>query len=482
MITDEARQKLLDCIQKRPRPEDVAELILEVNPNGYKPGQKAILQRAANHSFRRGLWAYSSMAADFWRPPGAEKQVNLAATLFGVKPLSAFDCLEPEKVEEFIKLVSPKIGKAFGQSDFKKDRLNRSQRIEARIESKGRRSYNKRFRLLRRMENKLQRMIVNAKKYKMSRIAKSSFGFRIGWDDLNDLNTACFAAYMSSRMSMRSVFTCGSQDRAFDQVADTLLKVCEKNLTTNWLTIAQLMPDDRVIRHLNDEQKGQLVGMTFETMKEVGEFLADLATQPGLDLENLIVHRGNDSSSWNAAAGAWNKAREHWISLLYSLKMEEMLDHMCPGKCLRLMAADVVRWHSMSKGSEALHPDTKVWRELPAPWDVLSGKYRCTRNNIIDVCSKYKVKIGTWTGPKGEREPVEFKPTPELVHGVAVSSPSFALAMRKAGYFSAKSLKGYVPGVMIERDEFGFATGARTADENGEAEEAREDLPLDRRV
>jgi hypothetical protein len=44
---------------------------------------------------------------------------------------------------------------------------------------------------------------------------------------------------------------------------------------------------------------------------------------------------------------------------------------MCPGKVLRLMAADVAWWHRQSGGG--LHQDTAVWKELPLAVGGVSG-------------------------------------------------------------------------------------------------------------
>ena len=54
-----------------------------------------------------------------------------------------------------------------------------------------------------------------------------------------------------------------------------------------------------------------------------------------------------------------------------------------------------------------------------------------------------------------------FTPTPELVHGVAVSSPTLAHALRRAGVFSGKPLRGVRPPVVVEYDVHGFATLAK---------------------
>ena len=69
-----------------------------------------------------------------------------------------------------------------------------------------------------------------------------------------------------------------------------------------------------------------------------------------------------------------------------SMGMEVELDALCFGKVLRLMAADVARWHQLSGGG--LDPNTFVWSELPLPWEVLSGDATCTRQQVEEVCRR----------------------------------------------------------------------------------------------
>ncbi len=152
----------------------------------------------------------------------------------------------------------------------------------------------------------------------------------------------------------------------------------------------------------------------------------------------MIVRKGDDSTTWNVTAGAWNKAREGWVALLYALDMDEVLDQMCLGKVLRLMAADVAAWHRAVGGG--LEPDTGVWNDLAAPWDVLGGLADCTRAEVEAVCRRHNVdpiKAG-WTAPRPNRVVAAFRPTPELVHGVEVGHPGLALILRRAGVFSGK--------------------------------------------
>jgi hypothetical protein len=118
---------------------------------------------------------------------------------------------------------------------------------------------------------------------------------------------------------------------------------------------------------------------------------------------------------------------------------------MCPGKVPRLIAADVAFWHRRSGGG--LHEDTAVWKELPRPWEVITGEENCPKSLVDDVCAKHgldPVKSG-WSAPRPGRTVERFTPTPELVHGVVVASPLLASVLRKAGVFSGKTVNWGLP-------------------------------------
>jgi hypothetical protein len=160
----------------------------------------------------------------------------------------------------------------------------------------------------------------------------------------------------------------------------------------------------------------------------------------------MVVRRGNDSSTWNEAAGAFNKARDGWLNTLHVLQMDDVLDVCAPGKAMRLMAADVA-WGHRNFG-EGLDPDTKVWNALPKPWEVMDGTKRCNRTTIEKACAAADTKHGGWIKPR-EVVAVPFKPTPELVHGVVCSDPALAKMLKAAGYFGGHGhkVKGHAPNI-----------------------------------
>lgn len=452
-------KSLYEAIQKRPRPEDVAQLILEIGD--LSPADRRKVEPAARNSLKRAAYAYTSMAQDFARRYGADRVVSRAAQIFEISdPPSATDCLDVLVVEAFMSRVAKTIN-VDASRDLRPQRLAKKERREQGIFHK--RAYNRKFRQLRRLQVRIERMVRTGKLYTAMRIAKSAGATRITEDLLRrDLPTACFVAYMTARMNLRSTFTNTSQVRAYDTVAAALYEHAKRSPTVCWEAMAAVHPEGEVLANLTDEEKGRLLGDWTEILHKLADFLAEIYRENSLDLQRMVVHRGNDSSSWNAAAGAWNKARDHWFSLVYALGLESIITHYCPGKVLRLMAADVVRWHSWGKSDPdaGLHPATFVWRDLPFPWEVFQQKRTCTVDEVIAACRRHNQTTEGWVTPPPKKRPVAYTPTPELVHGVACSSPFLAATLRRAGWFSGKEASPVDAPVEVLRDPSGSAVGA----------------------
>ena len=437
-------ENLFQSLKQRRRPEDVADLIILRLDGRLAPAEQVCLQKAAQGSLRQMMEAYTSMLEDFALPVGLQRQVTQARLLFAsAQAEGTVDGDDPEAVEGFIRRLSQEIGKSFGQNDFKADRLNHQARQSAGLEI-SRRRYNKLFRHLTRMETKLQTLLWELKKLQLTKIGKSGLAHTLPWEEFStDLNTACFIAYYTARCNLRSEFTIYGQQRPYDEIADMLFARCRTSPTTNWWAIAHVFPRREVLDHLPDSLKGELLGRWFAILEDIAGMLAKIWTASEIDRQTMVVRQGNDSTTWNNTANAWNKARDNWIAILEAMDiMEEMLEIICFGKVLRLMAADVAAWH-ISAG-RGLNPDTFVWNELPLPWQVFSGQQHCTLDMVEEACRKHgvdPVRTG-WTQPRPRTAVVPFKPTPELVHGVSVANPHLAKLLRDTGFFSGKRLNG----------------------------------------
>jgi hypothetical protein len=433
-------QTLFDSLQARPRPEDVADLVSQFAKDLSREEQ-VVLEQAARGALRRGLRQLTSMAEDFHRPAPPESQARKAVELFQTaRALSPAECADVATVRELIRQLSAEIHKAPGHSDFKDDRLTREQRKASGLEL-SRRRYNKLFRFVCRFERRVEKLAIEQRKYEAVRVAKTGLATRIPWQVFAaSPEAACFVAYFAARRNRRSAFTAQPQDPAYDDVAAMLLtRFRRKPRREGWLAIAYVMPDLDIVQHLHGEDRLALFGTWTSVLGTLAGLLQRTWERSRFKRATMIVSRGDDSSTWNALAGAWNAARQGWLSLVYALGMESLAEQLCFGKVLRLMAADVANWHRSDGGG--LEPDTQVWAELPAPWEVFSGEATCTRAQVEAVCRKHGVdpEAKHWTYPKQGRRAVPFKPTPELVHGVAVSHPELALMLRKAGWFSGKS-------------------------------------------
>jgi hypothetical protein len=446
-MTQSARESVLRelhrSLDERWRPEDVAQKILLLLDLAQI--ERETLETAAKAG-RENFWF--TMSRDFHRPCNLSRQLGVAQELFGGKVNFAPD--DVRQIEEWIKGAEETIAKTFGQNDFKQDRLPKAERKKAGVDI-SRRQYNKRFRLAVRLEKKARKLSREQFKRSLTLASKNRLAAKITWEDFSsDGNTACLIAYYVARCNLRSLFTNTAQARPYDEICEALMQRCNRQPDeTNWWAIAHVLPNAEVVGHLDDEQKGVLLGAYFNLMHETAQFLKELRESNDFN-EDMVVRKGNDSTTWNVAAGAWNKLRDGWFSLMYDLGMLDAVEQMCPGKVLRLIAADVAWWHRQSGGS--LHEDTLAWKELPRPWEVVSGEVACPKSLVDSVCAQHgldPVKSG-WSAPKPKGTIERFTPTPELVHGVVVESPLLAAVFRKVGVFSGKKVKMSVSAATVD--------------------------------
>jgi hypothetical protein len=350
-------QALYQTLTQRKRPEDVAEMILEELAGNLTRQEVRILEKAAQGSLKKRFLKYTSMAQVFAQPVGAQKQVAKTVELFKLEQSPSVDANDPAAVEAFIREVAPIIHKTVGANHYLRDRLNKSQRESGGLDL-SKRQYNKLFRQLRFLEKKLGKMVNEAHKSEYQQVSKHGLAHRISFEEfIKDRFSACFIAYYTARCNLRSEFTIAGQQRPYDEIADMLFRkatgqrmfldrLLGKPVTDpsqpNYLAIAYVYPAPVVLAELTDAQKGELLGQWTSILQELAQFLGKIWKENTINRETMIVKRGNDSSTWNAMAGAWNKSRDAWINLVYAMGLEFVLDELCFGKALRLMAADVV--------------------------------------------------------------------------------------------------------------------------------------------
>ena len=425
---------LYRTLNQRKRPEDVAQMIVDIVD--FEFSERKIIEKATKNSLKNNLWGYTSMAESFVEPIGAKKQIEAAAKLFEIET-SQFNSKNIKSISKFIATVSALINKTVGRNNFISDRQNRSQRKASNIEF-SKRAYNKRWRLLTRLESKLLKFTRECDKVEFQKISKHGIIHHVNMGDfLENISSACFVAYYTARCNMRSEFTIQGQQRAFDEISEMLFDRCKRDENTNWYMIAHVYPSVEVLSHISDEQKGALLGIWTTILQNISILLKELWLSNDINRSTMIVKKGNDSTTWNNTAGAWNKARDSWINLIYALGMDDVLDTVCFGKVLRLMAGDVVAWH-FNVGNK-LDPNTEVWNKLPLPWEVFDNLAICNRELIKKICKKAHIdpeKSG-WIAPR-EHKVVPYRVTPELVHGVTVNNPFLAQVLKQQGFFSGK--------------------------------------------
>jgi hypothetical protein len=425
-------------LDQRARPEDVAVLVLKALPKKLRLRQRHTLRKVANTASR---WhGESSMSSDFARPVGGARQVAAAERLFEL-PASGVDTEDPAALRTFAEAAGTPMGVTPGRLDFLNDRLDRDSRAAAGIEL-SKRQYNRRFRLLRRIEAKASTLDTERRKRALALVARAGQAPTIGLGQfLADPDAACFVAYYTAKRKQRREFTLSGRDNPYDQIAELLFKRCLENPATDWWMIAQVYPVPHVLRRISQARRGELLGRWFASMRQIGELLAETWEAGDFNRETMVVRAGNDSSTWNLVTGAYNTARASWLSCLAGCEALDLLDVVCPGKSMLLIAGDLAAWHDGAGSGR--HPDTGVWARLPLPWRVLDGREQCTRADVLTACAEAKVdavKSG-WVTPRPAGAVGRFRPTPELVHGVAVADPAWADLLRKAGVFSGKAVR-----------------------------------------
>lgn len=289
--------------------------------------------------------------------------------------------------------------------------------------------WKKALRLLARIEETLNRAESNIADREASICGKSRLSFMIDVDSLDNATLAA-VAYLTARANRRSVFSAKDQSKAFDTIYDILVKQLDE--TSNWFELAKVYPTGASFQHLNDSEKGELLGIFYAKMESYGNKLGELyAGLPNLAQENMVTTQGTDSSRWNIYSGAYNTMRSAWLNLTLFSGFGHIFETFLPGKAPRIMAADLI-YSRMSSGDD-LHPDTGLFYTFPKPWEVLAGKA------TIDI--EEARKHDGWGAPLSDVKTEKPSHEPALVHGVEIASPALAEMMRKSGAFAGNKAR-----------------------------------------
>lgn len=440
MSEDTIVRQLHLSLVSREMPETIARLLQD---HPAIASDEKIAKLLTKRSRARRL--RSSMPETWFEPVDLREKIRVANELFVKQiegsndPRAAISPVErdPKKIAQYIAYLSESIGKKPNKSSFLRERLNREGRSTSGIELSNH-AYNKRFRLLNRMSDHLGQFKKELRFLNYRIVGKTGVVADVEFEDFaSDIWSAAFTSYYAARKRRRSVFTNRSQSRPFDDLCEALLSKCE-NTNANWPLIARVLPEKNVLKQLSDEEIGFILGQWLIVLRDLSHDLSEIWQNSSIDLDSMIVRRGNDSSTWNLGAQAWNSARNGWLAFNSAVGAEGIFEKFLPGKVLRLMAADVAAWHRATGGN--IHPDTLVWRELPFPWEVMQGRAPCNRQLIEKACRRAgidPVKSG-WSTSKISVDVEAYAPTPELVHGVQIASPELAAVLRRLDWFSGK--------------------------------------------
>lgn len=381
--------------------------------------------------WRRRTLGRSYLPTDFERPTPLTHSANVLAGLLGEPPLDDAASVGPP-LDALLVRGREAIAARTGDLDFKSARRDRAGRAQAGL-AMSRRRYNKLFRLISFLEDERAGNLRHGEMTTLLREAKTGIVRHVPREAFaRDANTAMFVAYLAARMGLRSEFTVAPQQKVFDDLGDAMFETLARSATTVWSVVAYVFPRADVLARLEPEERLDLLGHASATLERAARLLARIE---GVDPQKgFVVQRGQDSSSWNAAAGAWNKARDFWLALSRDLGID--LSGFLPGKVPRLIAADVAAW-SRSIGKPP-HSVERVAVRLPLPWTVLLDGVACTEAMVREACAQEGVDPDAegWTAPHARTAVEAWRPTPELVHGVAVANPELALMMRRLGWFS----------------------------------------------
>ncbi len=442
---------LYESLTGRHRPEEILGAI------GSLPAvREAMANLAADLASARrwGRWGWSSMSSDFDAP---KPPIRLARSLLeraDLPHLTDSNLSNPAVLRGMLLIVWEELGFEPGRERSWRSRPTRAELRDPefprgiRQAPYGRRAYNRVVRLALYLERELEALEHQQVLFELGRVAKTVFAAKLPEDEFRrDELTAALVAYVTANLGRRSLFIAGPQARAFDEVAEAIVERLQARADDpvqpqpNWFAIAHVHPAPEVLSRLEPTQVTVLLGHALETMRVAGLELQRVYEAGQFNLGQMVVERGQDSSTWNASAGGWNKARQVWLACMAALGREDSLDRFLPGKVMRLMAADVAAWHRSRGG--AVDPDTAVWANLPKPWHVLFGTGFCGRRAVEDVCRRHGVdpiKSG-WSRPRSITTADVWRPTPETVHGVVVADPALAVWLRRIGVFSGKAIR-----------------------------------------
>ncbi len=413
----------------RPRPEKVAASVARLLHGKLTPDEQRLIGMVARYAER---WSF--MSEDWERPTDAAHALRFVEIAFdGLAEMPKLDPADSPALRD----LHASLGGAIGWRP-------EGRRLVARPEGISHRRFNRAWRSLDALNEKLGQIAKVELRRSCALAARAGLAPTITLEEAQaDPDAASFAAYYVAKRNVRRGFSIDGTDNPYDDVAAMLFDRLGEG--TDWWLVARAYPTAVVVARLTEEQRGRMIGSWWSIMSKAASMCEQIDRQAPVNRAKMIVERGQDSDSWNLAAGAYNVARGSWVSALAATGNLDLLDVVCPPKLPRLMAADLIAWHRMS-GGEDTHIDVRVAALLPPAWDVVLHGTGCTRAEAERACHACglsdQLTLGSgWVGPKDARQRGSFTPTPELVHGIMVGDPILASILRRAGVWSGGEVR-----------------------------------------
>ena len=428
MPDDEAAalDRICASIRLRRDPAAVARLIRELPLPALSPDEAAWLDRAGRRTFAR-------IAGPPAGPVGAGRQLAVAGALFDtVRAADGADAGGPEQVARAVRLGGREIGREPGAAGFRDGRLNREARAAAGLGGLSRRQYNKRFRLLQRLEVKQAVLDVAERERRAAALAETGLlSLLDAARPTADLETACLIAFQAARRHSRGALTGRLSWWAGRRVTELLLARLAAAPRTDWWALAHVHPVREVLARLTEHQRGQLAGRWSAALRETAVLLERASGRCALDPTAMYARPGDDAYAWNLAAKAWNAARTQYLEMLEAMDAQEVLDPVCPGQVPVLDVVEPASWRRWV-GEEG-YREIEVWAALPLPWRVVSGAEACPAELVARVCRRHgvdPVKAG-WTVRPVRRGTAGSRLRAAFVDRVAHADPVLAGVLRE---------------------------------------------------
>lgn len=269
-----------------------------------------------------------------------------------------------------------------------------------------------------------------------ARVDKSGFASFIPQEEIEkaDPLTLAWLCLTVAEFSVRKGFTLVSQQQGgLNEIQKHLLELLTESKTTNWKLVACIHPIPEIMKKLSKQDCLDLLNRALQLQIPMAKFLDAQWKLGVVDCAKkgmMVPRRGSeiDSSGWNVVCGAWNNM------IRFIRAINATLDTPPPLilKCMKLLAADQMRWAMIEGKDEQL--DIKVFVTLAdsgiTPWGIVLNTCKCTIDDVIKACKKNSVDPQTWLRIPKNRS-MDLKESHDMICGVCVPNNAFMVNLLK---------------------------------------------------